>query len=291
MEDSFPQPKSYEEPSTFKFSNQHRQNDITYGSKPFINRPSYNTGEYTANDNVQSVGNSPTNDGSVVYGKYYDNYDVVNENEPPRPPPSYQRRPAYAPNPQYNRESHVPYRPSPSYAQNFNYINNDNKPFIAPQQYPINPSQGRPPYERPQQARPPPHYYQANYRPPNPSVPAMYQSSNYAGNYNNYQAQPQHPTGTLSITDFISNLGQTASDLFTGGRPQPQHPQYASNKTPIPSSSTAAANPVGMIATAIEAITRHDDLQCIPKIICQMVGGQRNQNSLSPLLGSPVFTS
>lgn len=278
----FPQSKSYDEPSTFKFSNEHRQNGISHDT----NRPLYNTGEYAGNG-----GHSPQADGSVVYGKYYDNYDVIQDNEPPRPPTSYQPRPPYAFNPQYHQESSgSPYRPSSSYAQNYNYINNYNQQLTTPQRYPQTESQVRPPQGRPPPARPP-QYHETNYRPPNPSFPPpSHQQSNYAGNYNNYQTQSQYPSGTLSITDFISNLGQSATDLFTGGRPQPQHPQYASNKQPAPSSSTAA-NPVGMIATAIEAITRHDDLQCIPKIICQMVGARRNQNSLSPVLGSPVFSS
>lgn len=231
-----------------------------------------------------------------MYGKYYDNYDVIGSNEPPRPPSTYNRRP------QYHRETPDLNRPNPLYAQNYNYISNDNKP----QRYPNNPSQGRPPQGRPPPSRQPPQYYQTNYRPPNPTYQsAINQPPNYAANYNNYQKQPQaqqYPSGTLSITDFISNLGQSATDLFNGGgrRPEPQHPQYASNKPALqqeqyqPTSqggSGTASNPVGMFATAIEAITRHDDLQCIPKIICQMVGKQRNQNSLSPVLGSPVFSS
>lgn len=90
---------------------------------------------------------------------------------------------------------------------------------------------------------------------------------------------------------FISNLGQGASDLIYGPRPTGFGGGGGAGGPPPPNGGYYAPNPLGQFGKAIEEITRHDDLQCIPKIICQMVGGQRRQSSLSPLLGSPVFSS
>lgn len=166
-----------------------------------------------------------------------------------------------------------------NYADYFDYDNN---------QRPTSFYQGGSPYY------PYPVNYQQGYRP----QPPGYYQQNYAGNYNSYQGE-----GNV-ISNFFSTLSQGASDLlsgnllgggavapqspfgagFIGGRP-PTYPQ-----SPYPTQA-AGERPLNQFSKAIEEITKNDDLQCIPKIICQMVGNQRRQNTVSPLLGSPIFSA
>ncbi|XP_031624175.1 uncharacterized protein DDB_G0283357 isoform X2 [Contarinia nasturtii] len=63
----------------------------------------------------------------------------------------------------------------------------------------------------------------------------------------------------------------------------PESQQYAN-----PILGGNPTNPVNQFSKAIEEITRNDDYQCIPKVICQMVGSQRRQPSI---LSSPIFTA
>lgn len=176
---------------------------------------------------------------------------------------------------QQQLQQHRPQRPPPpsqphqGYAQYYDY--QSQRPYVhnQPQQHRPQASHQYSPY--------PQNYYQGNpsqYRPP----------QNYAGNYNTYQPESGGGGGDNPLMSFINNLGQGASDLIYGQRPTGlvNGPNNGPNGAP---------NPLGQFGKAIEEITRHDDLQCIPKIICQMVGGQRRQSSLTPLLGSPVFSS
>ncbi len=141
--------------------------------------------------------------------------------------------------------------------------------------------------------------------------PSGYYQQNYAGNYNNYE------TTSNPISNFISNIGQGAADFFNGGAnsnyfngpsPPPPNQQFDSFNRPIrpngyrppsvgnrpPSVGnrppTGPPSPFGTIeqlGKAIDEITRNDDFQCIPKVICQMFG---NQKSSSSILGSPIFS-
>lgn len=192
-------------------------------------------------------------------GEYQNDNAVYNPNLINNPKPY--RRP-----PQKNR-------PPPSrneYAQYFSYQDSDNYPQQPSSYYPNKP----------------PQTYQGNYQ--NYRPPPSYNQPHYAGTFNTYQTATGNP-----ISNFLSNLGQGASDLFNGGRPQ-QTPPY--NQQPIGpggigGGGLANNGPIEQFGSAIEKITLHDDLQCIPKIICQMVGSQRRQNTLTPLLGSPIFSS
>lgn len=108
-----------------------------------------------------------------------------------------------------------------------------------------------------------------------------------------------------SISNFFSNIGQGAADLLNpnpnpipgnyrppinGYRPPDSIPQ----QQVVPGQSiygrpnAGNPNPVNQFSKAIEEITRNDDFQCIPKVICEMVGSQRRQPGI---LGSPIFSS
>lgn len=162
-----------------------------------------------------------------------------------------------------------------------NYAQHINRPQSAPQIY----------------NRPPQSLYSSN--------PSNQNYGHYGGNVRpvyqsqqNYHARPppQEYENGGGITGTISNFISNAVDLFQN---RPAVNQYQSPVTGItPNRGPEAAyptyggltptNPVNQFAKAIEEITRNDDFQCIPKVICQMVGNQRRQPSI---LGSPIFSA
>lgn len=113
-----------------------------------------------------------------------------------------------------------------------------------------------------------------------------------------------------SISNFFSNIGNGAAELLSNRpavsqyRPPPPIVQSESQNRPqtsaynqrpgiagipgIPNLLDANGNPVSQFTKAIDEITRNDDYQCIPKVICQMVGSQRRQPTL---LNSPIFSA
>lgn len=161
-----------------------------------------------------------------------------------------------------------------------NYAQHINRPYSEPQVY----------------NRPPQSLYSSN--------PSNQQYGHYGGNVrpiyqsqSNYHERPSqgYESGgglTGSISNFISN----AVDLFQNRPPVSQYQTPVTGITPNRGPETAfptsdgltAINPVNQFAKAIEEITRNDDFQCIPKVICQMVGNQRRQPSI---LGSPIFSA
>lgn len=229
------------------------QQSSSNAAKQNFGFPTFNTGEYYNDNKNQNYINSGDNYNENSNPNYVSS-PVIN-----RPPVPYRRPPQP---PQQQQQG--------NYAQYYNYQNSQ-----RPQ-----PSQNH----RPQ-------YYQGNDVTYRPRPPPGYNQQNYAGNYNNYD-------NGNPLTSFISNLGQGASDLIYGTRPSQAgsslaQPSFGQQKfgRPGPNAGSNDFGPLGQFGKAVEEITRHDDLQCIPKIICQMVGAQRRQNSISPLLGSPVFSS
>lgn len=138
----------------------------------------------------------------------------------------------------------------------------------------------------------------------------------------NYHLRPPSPNGyggsneggglMESISNFFTNIGQGAAELFSDRPPVNQYqppPSVSSaiaNRPPPhpynqpfggsnqqlgfggPQFAGLNGNPVNQFSKAIEEITRNDDYQCIPKVICQMVGSQRRQQSI---LSSPIFSA
>lgn len=110
-----------------------------------------------------------------------------------------------------------------------------------------------------------------------------------------------------SISNFFSNIGQGAAEILnptpgpgsyrpaiSGYRPPesiPPHQAAPGQSIYVqrpPPGAINPMNPVNQFSRAIEEITRNDDFQCIPKVICEMVGSQRRQPGI---LGSPIFSS
>lgn len=47
----------------------------------------------------------------------------------------------------------------------------------------------------------------------------------------------------------------------------------------------------GQFGSAVENIVRYDDQQCVPKIVCQMVGNPKRQATLPAWLNAPSLTA
>lgn len=242
----------------------------------------YNTGEYYSGDQQLQYQNN-YNEARPVQIPNRENNDVqyFAYQDQVQPPPFQNSKPPITS--YYQPTDPVPFQP-----------NLQNPPPNRP--YPVT---QRPigPFQRPQRPLGPVNNI--------PQPPGYYQQ-NYAGNFNNYQ------TTSSPISNFISNIGQGAADFFSGG----QNPNYnRPNGGPIPPQQFDSFNrpirpngfgrppppppgpfnsPFGTIeqlGKAIDEITRNDDFQCIPKVICQMFGNQRQQSSsYSSILGSPIFS-
>jgi len=220
----------------------------------------FNTGEYY---NVDQQQPQQFNNNDVQYFAYQDPQLSTFATGQKRPVTSY-------------------YQPSQAFQPN---LQNPPQPPQRVTQRPIGPFQ-RP--QRPQRPLGPVNNI--------PQPTGQYQQ-NYAGNFNNYQ------TTSNPISNFISNIGQGAADFFNGGSngnyfngPNGPPQQFDSFNRPIRPNGgrpPPPPNPFGTIeqlGKAIDEITRNDDYQCIPKVICQMFGSQRQQSSYSSILASPIFS-
>ncbi|KAL5293046.1 hypothetical protein ACFFRR_011673 [Megaselia abdita] len=139
----------------------------------------------------------------------------------------------------------------PNYAQNHGiYLNNNQRPnYYRPPQ-----SQPPPPPQRPIRptppARPPPNYFGGGSQTPVPQQ----SNSQYASQFSNF-------------------LGPLSNLLGGGG---------ASSGTP------ASSNSMGNnILQGLEQISRNDDLECVPKVLCQMVGNPQRRVQLPSYITSP----
>lgn len=162
-----------------------------------------------------------------------------------------------------------------------NYQQHINRPHSVPQVY------NRPPQSL--YSSNPTNQYYGHY---GDNTRPVYQSQQ------NYHLRPsqEYENGGGGITGTISNFISNAVDLFQNRPAVNQYQSPVTGITPNRGPETAyptydgltPINPVNQFAKAIEEITRNDDFQCIPKVICQMVGKQRRQPSI---LGSPIFSA
>lgn len=117
--------------------------------------------------------------------------------------------------------------------------------------------------------------------------------------------QASEPPGTFATqpSNFDSSVGGPPSGTFGLIGSTPPQSNFGSFRPPVSGyrpTSTSQNNPlfggpisqgnapVNQFAKAIEEITRNDDFQCIPKVLCQMVGSQRRQPTF---LSSPIFSA
>lgn len=213
---------------------------------------------------------------------------------------------------------------SPAYSSSgsSNYANNFGNYLQRPPGYPSpNPAHyqyeplGRPPPQQQQQQRPGHNYYeyqigeippqrqqqpqqQFNYR-PGPTTPSYrppYQESSEGGGVG----------GLATLASLFSSTQQYApqfTNLLLGGSPSSSSSASSSNypsSSPLgsllgafagaPQQSHPAQRPHStQLIRALENIARNDDLQCVPKVLCQMIAGQTLRGQLPSFITSPAI--
>lgn len=184
-----------------------------------------------------------------------------------RPPPQQQQQssyPAYE-NPQYQQQP-SPHPSRPSYNNYYDYQIGE----VPPQ------SQGAVNYPYP---RPP----NGPYRPPPPPVQQP------SGLASLVQYAPQFTSlllggGSGSSSNSNSPLGSLLGALTGVGNA----PQTSSSSS---SSTSFNRRPINaQLIRALENIARNDDLQCVPKVVCQMIAAQTQRGQLPSFITSPAIT-
>lgn len=286
-------------------------------------RPPQHQQQYLQSSQPSSLPNYANNIDNYLLNKQQPNEDYYRREVPP---PSYfqqyqqqQQRPQYDSRPPYEYDTRPQSSPPPSYYQQQpQYVSRPPPPpsssasynplqypqYETPRPPPPPPPPGRPSYnnyydyqigeipppsEHPQQQqfnypypRPPPsqYPYQGPYRPPPP--PQQQQQSGFA---TLAQYAPQFTSLLLSgVTGGAgggsnSPLGSIIGALAGG------------QQSTSPSSSTYNRRPVNsQLIKALENIARNDDLQCVPKVLCQMIASQTQRGQLPAFITSPAIT-
>ncbi|XP_059216999.1 uncharacterized protein LOC106090467 [Stomoxys calcitrans] len=130
--------------------------------------------------------------------------------------------------------------------------------------------------------RPPPQY-NGPYRPPYAPSPTTPQPSGLA---TLVQYAPQFTSlllGGGGSSNTNSPLGSLLGALAGANTPQSSSSSSTSsyNRRPINS----------QLIRALENIARNDDLQCVPKVLCQMIAGQTQRGQLPSFITSPTITN
>ncbi|XP_058976248.1 uncharacterized protein LOC131801503 [Musca domestica] len=184
---------------------------------------------------------------------------------PSNGPPSHQSQPPFSSRPSYNNYYDYQIGEVPPQTQGaFNY-----------------------PYPRP----PPPPQSNGPYRPPYVPPSTTQQPSGLA---TLVQYAPQFTSlllggGGGSSSNTNSPLGSLLGVLTGAGN----NPQSSSSSSPSSSSSSLLnRRPINsQLIKALENIARNDDLQCVPKVLCQMIASQTQRGQLPSFITSPAITN
>lgn len=255
----------------------------------------------------------PSRPAPSVHRPPYNRQDV-NDNRPLAGSSIHEAAYAYPAQP----PSHLTASPSSPSSGSSNYANNFGNYLQRPPGYPSpNPAHyqyeplGRPPphQQQQQQQRPGHNYYeyqigeippqqQFNYRPgPTPSYRPPYQEASEAGGVG----------GLATLASLFSSTQQYApqfTNLLLGGAPSSSSSSSSSpSNSPLGSllgafaatqqqqQSHPAQRPHNtQLIRALENIARNDDLQCVPKVLCQMIASQTLRGQLPSFITSPAIT-
>ncbi|XP_059610040.1 uncharacterized protein LOC132257222 [Phlebotomus argentipes] len=150
------------------------------------------------------------------------------------------------------------------------------------------------PYQRPQSP-----YYSSQYA--NPAVTHNLRPNPYAGSYGYYnpdqedreEGRPQTHYPYQQRPQLGPNYAAQFASYYRPGGVRANFPgnfQQVGGSPPYDNRRPLAD--VGVqFGQAIENIARYDDLQCVPKILCQMVGNPNRQSSLPSFLSAPSLTA
>ncbi|KAH8370843.1 hypothetical protein KR093_005194 [Drosophila rubida] len=293
--------------TTAKGSSPHK---ISYDSHDYP-PPSYAT-QQTSNF-VPQAPPRPTRPTPPAYRPSYNRQDV-NDNRPLAGPSIHEA--AYAPQPQYSQPSPTPSPSSSSsnYANNFgNYLQRPpgfSSPAAHPSRYQyeslVRPQQYQQQHQQQQQQqqRPGHNYYeyqigeippqqQFNYRPAPAHRPPT-QSTGFGGGGGG-------GGGLATLASLLSTTQQYApqfTNLLLGGGGGGGGGVASSSASPLGSLLGAFTGqqqhsrpPTTQLIRALENIARNDDLQCVPKVLCQMIAGQTLRGQLPAFITSPAITN
>lgn len=205
--------------------------------------------------------------------------------------------------------------PAPAYSGNKNVYSGAGQRYPN-RQYSQNPGRYPSQYSYPQKyttkypSNYPSNYYQSgnpnyaastnypNYYPPNRYAASPGQKYYYnpqTGSYYPNQAQYQRPTAAQQHASLYKPNTQSPYPYY-----QPNYAQQFGNYRPSSSRPSSGGisgffnniqngNFGGQFGKAIEDITANDDLLCVPKLLCQMIGNPRRQTQLPSFLTSPAI--
>ena len=231
-----------------------------------------------------------------IHHSQYPSYENVRP-PPQSPPPSYFN----SPQSQYPSYENVrPSSPPPSYlnAQQMQYPSYENV-------RPTPPPPGRPSYNNYYDYQigevPPSSQEQSsqhfNYPYPRPP-PSQYP---YQGPYRPTPAPSQHQSGLATLVQYAPQFTSLLLNGVGGGGGSSNSPLgsllgaltggVGGSTTPQQSLSNLNRRPVNsQLIKALENIARNDDLQCVPKVLCQMIAGQTERGQLPAFITSPAIT-
>lgn len=256
-------------------------------------------GDYQEDNMINAGGNEvgsfafPTDDGAYAF-EYYPNANTNKKNIPPTPSnyDNYYPYPVQQKQEQEQQQHHHHRYTQSNKFPSFNSNLNSNLPNVPgsnnyrkttyQQNYPnyaqnhgiyLNNNQ-RPNYNRPLQSPPPP-LPPLYHRPMRPTPPARSPTIYFGGPGgeggegagNGPSPQSNSP---IQYASQFSNFLSPLSNLFGGG-------------TSSPSSGSMGTN----ILQGLQHISRNDDLECVPKVLCQMVGNPERRAQLPSYITSP----
>lgn len=261
---------------------------------------------------------------AIVHRPPYNRQDV-NDNRPLAGSSIHEAAYASQPHPSsYASSSSSSATGSSNYANNFgNYLQRPpGYPSSSPtQSYPSQTHYqyeplGRPPHQQyqqqqQQQQRPGHNYYeyQIGEIPPQRQQQQQQQQFNYRpGSAASYRPPYQEGAeggggggGLATLASLFSSTQQYApqfTNLLLGGAPSSSSSQSASPLGSLLGAFAGAQQqqphpaqrpPNTQLIRALENIARNDDLQCVPKVLCQMIAGQTLRGQLPSFITSPAI--
>ena len=248
-----------------------QQQQQQYDSRP--PSPPLHYSQHPSYDNVRPPSQSPPPSFFNSQQSQYPSYENVHP--PSSPPPSYLNV-QHTQYPSYENVRPSPSPPPPgrpSYNNYYDYQIGEVPPSSQEQSF----QHFNYPYPRP----PPSQYpYQGPYRPT--PAPSQQQSGlatlvQYAPQFTSLLLNGVGGGGGSSNSPLSSLLG-----ALTGGVGGSTSQQSLSNLNRRPVNS--------QLIKALENIARNDDLQCVPKVLCQMIAGQTERGQLPAFITSPTIT-
>ncbi|TMW43100.1 hypothetical protein DOY81_011820 [Sarcophaga bullata] len=247
---------------------QQQQQQQQYDSRP--PPPKLQHSQYPTYENVRPPPQSPPPSYFNTQESQYPSYENV---RPSFPPPSY----VNAQQTQYPSYENV--RPPPPGRPSYNNYYDYQIGEIPPSSQEQSSQHFNYPYPRPSPSQYP---YQGPYRPTPP--PSQQQSGlatlvQYAPQFTSLLLNGVGGGGGSSNSPLGSLLGALTGGV--GGGTTPQQSLSNLNRRPVNS----------QLIKALENIARNDDLQCVPKVLCQMIAGQTERGQLPAFITSPAITN